>query len=66
MSEEVKDIDAEAAAAPMVGGTLEDVTIEEELSRDYIDYSMSVIIGRALPDVRAGLKPCSSSVFAAS
>ncbi len=39
------------------GGILEDVNIEEELSRDYIDYSMSVIVGRALPDVRDGLKP---------
>ena len=38
-------------------GVLEDVKIEEELSRDYIDYSMSVIVGRALPDVRDGLKP---------
>ena len=39
------------------GGILEDVNIEEEMSRDYIDYSMSVIVGRALPDVRDGLKP---------
>ena len=39
------------------GGMLEDVNIEEEMSRDYIDYSMSVIVGRALPDVRDGLKP---------
>ncbi|MBP5286004.1 MAG: DNA gyrase subunit A [Kiritimatiellae bacterium] len=36
---------------------IENVKIEEELSRDYIDYSMSVIVGRALPDVRDGLKP---------
>ena len=36
---------------------VEDVNIEEEMSRDYIDYSMSVIVGRALPDVRDGLKP---------
>ena len=35
----------------------EEVNIEEEMSRDYIDYSMSVIVGRALPDVRDGLKP---------
>jgi len=33
------------------------VTIEEELKRSYLDYAMSVIIGRALPDVRDGLKP---------
>jgi DNA gyrase subunit A len=38
-------------------GFLDDVNIEEEMSRDYIDYSMSVIVGRALPDVRDGLKP---------
>ena len=31
--------------------------IEKEMSRSYIDYSMSVIVGRALPDVRDGLKP---------
>ena len=40
-----------------VAGLLEDVNIEDEMSRDYIDYSMSVIVGRALPDVRDGLKP---------
>src|SRR3569832_866535 len=33
------------------------VNIEDEKSRSYLDYSMSVIIGRALPDVRDGLKP---------
>jgi len=32
-------------------------TIENEMQRSYIDYSMSVIVGRALPDVRDGLKP---------
>ena len=47
----------ETKSAAPVGGILEDVNIEEEMSRDYIDYSMSVIIGRALPDVRDGLKP---------
>ena len=47
----------ETKNAASVGGILEDVNIEEEMSRDYIDYSMSVIIGRALPDVRDGLKP---------
>ena len=31
--------------------------IEREMSRSYVDYSMSVIVGRALPDVRDGLKP---------
>ncbi|NOY92412.1 MAG: DNA gyrase subunit A [Deltaproteobacteria bacterium] len=33
------------------------VTIEDELRRSYLDYAMSVIIGRAIPDVRDGLKP---------
>ncbi len=33
------------------------VDIEEEMKRSYIDYAMSVIVGRALPDVRDGLKP---------
>ncbi|MEG0873712.1 MAG: DNA gyrase subunit A [Clostridiales bacterium] len=33
------------------------VNIEEEMKKSYIDYAMSVIVGRALPDVRDGLKP---------
>jgi DNA gyrase subunit A len=33
------------------------VTIEDEMKRSYLDYAMSVIVGRALPDVRDGLKP---------
>ncbi|BCW92334.1 MAG: DNA gyrase subunit A [Thermoanaerobaculum sp.] len=33
------------------------VSIEQELKRSYLDYAMSVIVGRALPDVRDGLKP---------
>jgi len=36
---------------------MQPVNIEEEMKRSYLDYSMSVIIGRALPDVRDGLKP---------
>ncbi len=36
---------------------LKNINIEEEMSSSYIDYSMSVIIGRALPDARDGLKP---------
>ncbi|NVM21553.1 MAG: DNA gyrase subunit A [Desulfobacterales bacterium] len=34
-----------------------EVNIEDEMKRSYLDYAMSVIIGRALPDVRDGLKP---------
>jgi DNA gyrase subunit A len=33
------------------------VNIEDELRGSYLDYAMSVIVGRALPDVRDGLKP---------
>lgn len=36
---------------------IENVTIENEMQTSYLDYSMSVIIGRAIPDIRDGLKP---------
>src|SRR5712671_5860491 len=36
---------------------IQPVNIEDEMRRSYLDYSMSVIIGRALPDVKDGLKP---------
>jgi len=45
-----------AVLAPMVG-KVEEVDLKEEISRSYLDYAMSVIVGRALPDVRDGLKP---------
>ena len=35
------------------------ISIEEELKSSYMDYAMSVIVGRALPDARDGLKPVS-------
>ena len=38
-------------------GKIIQVDIEEEMKKSYLDYSMSVIVGRALPDVRDGLKP---------
>lgn len=38
-------------------GRVENINIEDEMRSSYIDYSMSVIVGRALPDVRDGLKP---------
>ena len=43
--------------APPGGTNLVPINIEEEMRRSYLDYSMSVIIGRALPDARDGLKP---------
>ncbi len=33
------------------------VNLEDEMRQSYLDYAMSVIVGRALPDVRDGLKP---------
>ena len=41
----------------MVIGTVNPVVIEEEMKSSYLDYAMSVIVSRALPDVRDGLKP---------
>lgn len=40
-----------------LAGKIKPVEIEEEMQRSYMDYAMSVIMGRALPDVRDGLKP---------
>lgn len=53
----MSEVNEEAAENSIPSGVLEDVNIDVEMSRDYIDYSMSVIVGRALPDVRDGLKP---------
>lgn len=39
------------------GQTIIDVDLEKEMRKSYIDYAMSVIVSRALPDVRDGLKP---------
>jgi DNA gyrase subunit A len=41
----------------LFAGRVEPVQLEEEIQRSYLDYAMSVIVGRALPDVRDGLKP---------
>lgn len=44
-------------AAPPGGGDISTITIEDELRKSYLDYAMSVIVSRALPDARDGLKP---------
>ncbi len=41
----------------MYTGKMSEISIENEMKKSYLDYAMSVIIGRALPDVRDGLKP---------
>lgn len=49
--------------APLQGSALSvahellPISLESEMKRSYLDYAMSVIVGRALPDVRDGLKP---------
>ena len=40
-----------------IGGRIIDVDVEKEMKQSFLDYSMSVIVSRALPDVRDGLKP---------
>ena len=49
--------DVSTPDAPSGGHRTEPVDIQVEMQRSYIDYAMSVIVGRALPDVRDGLKP---------
>lgn len=48
---------------PAVTGVIEPVEIDHEMRTAYIDYSMSVIVSRALPDVRDGLKPVQRRVL---
>jgi DNA gyrase subunit A len=52
-------------ANPPGGTNLIPINIEEEMRRSYLDYSMSVIIGRALPDARDGLKPVHRRILTA-
>src|SRR2546421_3701561 len=46
-----------ASVEQLTGGRFEDRDLEKEMRSSYLDYAMSVIVGRALPDVRDGLKP---------
>jgi DNA gyrase subunit A len=45
------------SAGQLTGGNIEPRALEDEMRSAYLDYAMSVIVGRALPDVRDGLKP---------
>ena len=56
------DVDSGGAPPPQHDRT-EPVNIQVEMQRSYIDYAMSVIVGRALPDVRDGLKPVHTRVL---
>ena len=54
------DLNAQAEAqglAETLSGKTEAIDLNTEIQRSYLDYAMSVIVGRALPDVRDGLKP---------
>lgn len=51
------EVPTEAIAAVVAHDRIEPVGLEVEMQRSYLDYAMSVIVGRALPDVRDGLKP---------
>jgi len=53
MGKDMEEKDKEKEHKPKV----EEVSIENEMQTSYLDYSMSVIIGRAIPDIRDGLKP---------
>ncbi|MEJ1114538.1 DNA gyrase subunit A [Paenarthrobacter sp. CCNWLY172] len=63
MSDETPEVPAESTADDVVleGDVLTDrveqVDLQTEMQRSYLDYAMAVIVGRALPDVRDGLKP---------
>ncbi len=47
----------DSTATPGQGGRIEPIELQTSMQRAYIDYAMAVIVGRALPDVRDGLKP---------
>ena len=47
----------EAASEEPSEGRIEPIALHQEMQRSYLEYAMSVIVGRALPDVRDGLKP---------
>ena len=48
---------AEDNNTPLNHGNITPVVIQDEMKNCYLDYAMSVIVGRALPDVRDGMKP---------
>ncbi|WAB82323.1 DNA gyrase subunit A [Microcella daejeonensis] len=55
MADDITDVDDSTSPGP--GGKVNQVDLQLEMQRSYLDYAMSVIVGRALPDVRDGLKP---------
>ncbi|KQU50948.1 DNA gyrase subunit A [Bosea sp. Leaf344] len=52
-----EDDDSKRPDEPHFGGDIKPISITDEMKKSYLDYAMSVIVSRALPDVRDGLKP---------
>jgi DNA gyrase subunit A len=66
MADESEDLTTVASSNGSVpGGTILDMQIEEDLRESYLSYAMSVIVSRALPDVRDGLKPSQRRILLA-
>src|SRR5262245_4722801 len=57
MSDNITPINGNGDGDEPTGGAIEPIEINEEMERSFLDYAMSVIVSRALPDVRDGLKP---------
>ncbi|WP_418275449.1 DNA gyrase subunit A [Isoptericola jiangsuensis] len=57
MPDGAEGLDEATAPVAVQHGRIEQVDLQLEMQRSYLDYAMSVIVGRALPDVRDGLKP---------
>lgn len=57
MSDDIETPDDENTPQGLPEEGVSPITIEEEMKRSYLDYAMSVIVSRAIPDVRDGLKP---------
>ncbi len=57
MADEPTDPKLPLSDGPIIDGNLKPINIESEMRKSYLEYAMSVIVGRALPDVRDGLKP---------
>src|SRR6201997_1653248 len=55
--EECEDGAGQEATAALATGSIQPIELQEEMERSFLDYAMSVIVSRALPDARAGLKP---------
>ena len=49
--------DDKTPETPKLIDKVEQIDLQTEMQRSYLDYAMSVIVGRALPDVRDGMKP---------